>query len=81
MQVLCEAGFTEVASFDFFAPHVWSIEDIIGYLRSTSVASARILGDKAVGFDAALTAALLAHDPSGRYAEQIRFGYTMGKRA
>jgi SAM-dependent methyltransferase len=78
-RVLRDAGFCDVASFEFTAPHVWSIESIVGYLRSTSVASARILGGKAADFDAALAAALLAHDPSGAYAEQIRFGYTLGR--
>lgn len=78
-QVLRGAGFRDVASFEFTAPHFWSIESIIGYLRSTSVASARILGGKAADFDAALRAALLAHDPSETYAEEIRFGYTFGR--
>jgi SAM-dependent methyltransferase len=80
-QVLRDAGFRDVASFEFTAPHVWSIDSIIGYLRSTSVASARILGDKTANFDAALRSALLRHDQSGRYTEQIRFGYTFGQRA
>lgn len=80
-RVLRETGFADVASHEFSASHIWTIDAIIGYLRSTSVASARILGDKAEAFDAALTAALLAHDPSGRYGEQIRFGYTFGWRA
>ncbi len=79
-QILRDTGFSDVASHDFIAPHSWSIAEILGYLRSTSVASARILGDRVADFDADLTAALLAHDPSGRYDEQLRFGYTLGRK-
>jgi len=38
------------------------------------------LGDNAAAFEAALKAALLAHDPSGKYHEQMRFGYTIGRK-
>ncbi len=79
MAVLREAGFQTVASYSFAQPHNWTIESIIGYLRSTSVCSARILGDDAPAFDAALTAELLALDGGGIYREQLTFGYTLAR--
>jgi hypothetical protein len=38
------------------------------------------LGDNAAAFEAELKAALLAHDPSGKYHEPMRFGYTLGRK-
>jgi hypothetical protein len=73
-------GFVEVASYPFVALHDWTIDTIIGNLYSTSFCSRQVLGDNAAAFETALQAALLAHDPSGTYREQMRFGYTLGRK-
>jgi SAM-dependent methyltransferase len=78
--VLRDTGFAEVASYPFVAPHAWSLDTILGNLYSTSFCSKQVLGDNAVAFEAVLKAALLAHDPSGTYREQMRFGYTIGRK-
>jgi SAM-dependent methyltransferase len=80
-RVLRTTGFVEVASYSFVAPYDWTIDTIIGNLYSTSFCSKRVLGANAAAFEAALKAALLAHDPSGTYREQMRFGYTIGRKA
>ena len=79
-RVLWDTGFAEVASYSFVAPHDWTIETIIGNLYSTSFCSKHVLGDNAAAFEAELKAALRAHDPSGKYHEDIRFGYTIGRK-
>jgi SAM-dependent methyltransferase len=79
-RVLRATGFVEVASYPFVAPHDWTIDTIIGNLYSTSFCSKRVLGDNAAAFEAELKAALLAHDPSGKYHEPMRFGYTLGRK-
>jgi ubiquinone/menaquinone biosynthesis C-methylase UbiE len=79
-QVLREAGFQEVVSHPFLRPHIWRVETIIGNLYSTSFCSKRVLGGKSEAFEADLTAALLAHDTSGVYRENMRFGYTIGRK-
>ena len=78
--VLRDAGFAEVASHAFGEDYDWTIEAILGNLYSTSVCSKRVVGVNAVAFEAELTSALLAHDPSGTYREQVRFGYTIGRK-
>jgi SAM-dependent methyltransferase len=78
--VLVAAGFEDVVCRDFGAPHAWTLEALLGNLRSTSVLSRAALGERHAAFEAALSAALLAHDPSGRYAETIRCGYTLARR-
>jgi SAM-dependent methyltransferase len=79
-RVLRATGFAEVASYPFVAPHDWTIATILGYLYSTSFCSKQVLGDNAAAFEAALKAALLAHDASGTYHEQMRWGYTIGRK-
>ncbi len=78
--VLRATGFVEVASYPFVTPHDWTIDMIIGNLYSTSFCSKPVLGANAAAFEADLKAALLAHDPSGTYREQMRFGYTIGRK-
>ena len=79
-RVLRATGFAEVASYPFVVPQDWTIDTIIGNLYSTSFCSKRVLGATAAAFEAELQAALLAHDPSGTYREQMRFGYTIGRK-
>jgi ubiquinone/menaquinone biosynthesis C-methylase UbiE len=78
--VLREAGFEDVASETFVEEHTWTIETIIGNLYSTSFCSKNVLGDSSEAFEADLSAALLAHDPSGTYREAMGFGYTIGRK-
>ena len=77
---LRRAGFEDVGSYDFAAPVTWTCETIAGFLRSTSVCSARILGERQAAFEAAQKTALLALDPSGIFSEEARFGYTLARK-
>jgi SAM-dependent methyltransferase len=79
-RVLRATGFAEVASYPFVAPYDWTIDTIIGNLYSTSFCSKQVLGDNVEAFEAALKATLCTHDPSGKYHEQMRFGYTIGRK-
>jgi SAM-dependent methyltransferase len=78
--VLAAAGFAGVASHPFTVPHVWTVDSIVGYLHSTSVCSRRILGEETGAFGSALASLLLARDPGGRFPENMRFGYTFGRK-
>jgi len=78
--VLREAGFTEVANHTFVQPYVWTVDSIVGNLHSTSFCSERVLGSNADQFRSALTSALLKVDPSGRYPQNVHFGYTFGRK-
>jgi hypothetical protein len=53
---------------------------LLGNLRSTSVLSRAALSERHQAFEAALSDALLACDPSGRYAETVRFGYSLARK-
>ncbi|HLZ85248.1 MAG TPA: class I SAM-dependent methyltransferase [Caulobacteraceae bacterium] len=74
------AGFAPVVTRDFDLEHEWRLDELLGNLRSTSVLSRAALGDRHQAFEAAMSTALLAHDPSGRYAETVQFGYTVARK-
>ncbi len=73
------AGFTAVSTHGFGAAHEWRLPELLGNLRSTSVLSRAALGARHPSFEAALSAALLTFDPSGRYVETVEFGYTVAR--
>ena len=75
--VLTRLGFEHVGAFDFPHPYVWTLDSILGNLRSTSRLSIRVLDNEAERFDAEVRRALIAHDSSGRYPETLRFGYSL----
>lgn len=79
-QVLAAAGFAEVATYSFLEDHAWSLETIMGFLESTSVASKAALGGNGERFASELRAALLSHEPGGVYRERIEWGYTLGRK-
>ncbi|HVM99810.1 MAG TPA: class I SAM-dependent methyltransferase [Caulobacteraceae bacterium] len=74
------AGFTDFRAREFEAAHEWTLEGLLGFLRSTSVLSRHALGERHTAFEDEVSAALLAADPSGRYRETLRFGCTMGRK-
>ena len=80
MQAIQDAGLVEVAVRSFAVPHDWTVETLLGNARSNSTLSRRALGERQGAFEAAARKALLAHDPSGRYREEINWGYTIARR-
>lgn len=73
-RVLADAGFTGITDHTSDEPRDWSLDQIIGYLHSTSVCSRRALGADAAAFEDELRAAL----PRGPFHETMRWGYTLG---
>ena len=79
-QELLKAGFVGVATYSFFEAHEWTLDSIVGFLYSTSVCSLAVLGKNAGMFETEIRSALMAHDPTGVYREQIQWGYTIGRK-
>jgi SAM-dependent methyltransferase len=78
--VLRASGFTELASFEFHVHHEWTLTQLLGNLRSTSVLSRAALGVRHGAFETVLTQALLTHQPAGHFVETVRFGYTIARK-
>ena len=79
-QVLCEAGFELAGRHDFAFEHRWSLPELAGYIRSTSVLPAAVLGDQAAAFDADLAAKLGPHSHDGGFTETVSFAYELARK-
>lgn len=75
-EILEDAGFGGVASFEFSTPHDWALDDIIGLLYSRSNVR-RSLFDHTDAFETDLKKALLSYDPTGTFHEIAQFGYLL----
>jgi hypothetical protein len=49
----------------------WTVEQVIGYLYSTSLPLRRLLGNRRSAFEQAITDELLAIDSGGRFIEPV----------
>jgi hypothetical protein len=79
-RALERAGFEAVESQTFFEPRDWSVEEILGYLKSTSVCSERALGSDFSAFAEQLQNELAAAYGPGPFHEVLRFGYTLARK-
>jgi SAM-dependent methyltransferase len=75
---LVPAGF-DLELTDYATTLTWDYERVLGYLYSTSYASPAILGAQREGFEADLSAALDAVEPSGRFVEQLEVGLILAR--
>ena len=58
----------------------WTCDSIVGFMHSTSIASRRVLADKASAFAAELREALLGCEPANRFVCTQRFSFTLGMK-
>lgn len=78
--VLHDAEFRDIETRLFHVPHVWSLDSLAGFFRSTSAVSLHSLGEHAEEFDRDLRESLLVCDPRGEFAENVEFGFMIGRR-
>ncbi len=80
-QVLSEAGFEAAGRRQFAVSHRWTLAELAGYVRSTSVLPAAVRGDQAAAFDADLAAALGPYrDGDGGYTQTVSFAYDLARK-
>jgi hypothetical protein len=75
---LRDAGFERVRALSVVDERSWTVETILGYLASTSFASADLFGDNAGRFAEELTEALRAASRDGTFHERATFGIWIG---
>ncbi len=78
-EVLAGSGYTDIGEERFSAPQRWTLDSFLGYLYSTSITSRAALGEKLPAFEADLRRALLSHDSSGIYQEQVQFSCMLAR--
>jgi SAM-dependent methyltransferase len=75
--VLASAGLTVIGTFEFTAPHIWTLETLAGFAHSTSILSRSALGDHVEAFERDLRDRLLAVQPNGNFEEPVSFTYDL----
>jgi SAM-dependent methyltransferase len=79
-RVLADAGFEVEGQREFTTEHRWSVPELAGYIRSTSVLPASVLGDQAAAFDADLAAALSPHGDGGAFTAATSFACELARK-
>jgi len=72
-EVLEKTRFDSIRTFDVVAEYDWTMDDILGYLYSTSFSSKRVLGERAEAFEQDLRRALAPLSEGGTFRERIEF--------
>jgi SAM-dependent methyltransferase len=79
LTILSEAGFEIAGRHEFACPHDWTVDEIAGFVASTSVLSAAALGAAAPQFDADLRRQLGSCQPDGRFRQDATFAYELAR--
>ncbi|WP_307873883.1 MULTISPECIES: class I SAM-dependent methyltransferase [unclassified Frankia] len=70
--VLRRSAFRHVERIVYEFERQWTVEQIIGYMYSTSVPVRRLLGDRRTVFEKELTEVLMRHSSNHRFTEPVR---------
>ena len=65
---------------EFAVEQRWSLAELAGYIRSTSVLPASVLGDQAAAFDADLAARLGPHSDGGAFSQTVSFACDLARK-
>ena len=79
-EILAAAGFEIAGRHEFAVSRVWTLDEITGFVASTSVLSPMALGDDAGRFEADLRAGLTACEPDGQFRQDTTFAYELARR-
>ena len=79
--VLEAAGFEVLGHHEFPVELEWTIDELIGFVYSTSLLPRALLGDQASAFEADLRARVVAVEPSGVCREDASFAYDLAMRS
>lgn len=78
--VLARSAFGHVQQQTYRFTRTWTIEEVIGYLYSTSMPIRRLLGDRRAAFEHEVRDMLLAIDPAGLFAEPVALHVLTARR-
>jgi 2-polyprenyl-3-methyl-5-hydroxy-6-metoxy-1,4-benzoquinol methylase len=70
-EVLARSSFAQMRRLVYEFDRPWTLDQVIGYLYSTSLQLRQLLGDRQTAFEQAITDALLTIDPNGQFVEPV----------
>lgn len=75
--VLRRAGFDYLGKFEFLVEESWSLEELTGYMYSTSLLNRDVLRDRHAEFEQDLAGRLLEVEPTGRFSGPASYAYEL----
>jgi len=75
--VLRRAGFDYVGKFEFPVEQSWSLEELTGYMYSTSLLNRAVLRERCAAFEEDLAGRLLEVDPTGNFSGPASYAYEL----
>ncbi len=79
-ETLESSAFSDVECYHTEVERFPTIDDIVGYLYSTSFCSHHVLGNKQAAFEADLRQTLRSINPEGRFSERLDFDAWLARR-
>lgn len=79
-ELLRDSPFQAVSSGSTVETVSWTLDEVVGYLYSTSFANREVLGQRVDAFEADLRSALLELEPSGTFARTLEASWVFARR-
>jgi SAM-dependent methyltransferase len=79
-QILARSPFRHVDRLSYEFDRPWAIDEVIGYLYSTSLPLRRLLGNRRAAFEQEVTSTLHALEPNGQLVEPVTLEVLIGTK-
>jgi SAM-dependent methyltransferase len=76
--LIARSAFGPCKNYVFTYQQDWTVDQVVGYLYSTSFCSPHVLGERRAGFEEDLRQTLLRLDPDGHYVEDVSLDVCLG---
>lgn len=80
LAVLADSGLRVIGTYEFAAPHNWTLETLAGFAYSTSILSRSVLGGNVAAFESDLRDRLLSIQPDGNFEDSVSFRYDLAAK-
>lgn len=79
-ELLSDSPFESISAGSTSEAVTWGLDEVVGYLYSTSFANKEVLGERVEAFEADLRSTLLELEPSGRFPRTLEASWVFGSR-
>ena len=79
-ELLGDSPFEEISTGSTSTTISWTLDEVVGYLYSTSFANRDILGDRAAAFEADLRSTLIEFEPSAHFPRTLEARWSAARR-
>ena len=79
-ELLSDSPFEAIEAGSTSEAVTWTLDEVIGYLYSTSFANKEVLGDRVEAFEKELRVSLQEVEPSGRFPRTLEAWWVFGRR-